>query len=199
MTVLAVAYAIGCLQLGHWMVRSKTGQDLRRIGSGSTGATNVGRVLGQTGFVLVMLADMVKGAAALGYTILLGVSAPIMALAILAVVAGHIFPIQLRFHGGKGLSPGFGALVVYDWRLAGLILASTALLWLAANRSRPVLCLAATLAATPALALLFGHPPMDAAFLAATIALILWAHKSNIVAAWHDRRTPQTKENNSIQ
>ncbi len=194
-TVLALAYAIGCLQTGYWVVRWKTGQDLRLVGSGSTGATNVGRVLGRSGFVLIMLLDMLKGAVALGLSILSGSPTALMPWVILAVVAGHVLPVQLGFRGGKGLSPGFGALLVHDWRLAGGILAAAALIWLVACRSRPVLCLAAALMFTPLAAVLMGHTRFDAAGLVAAIGLILWAHRSNIQAAWQDRRAqPKDKE-----
>lgn len=193
--VLAVAYAIGCLQTGYWVVRRKTGQDLRSIGSGSTGATNVGRVLGRPGFLLIMLLDMLKGAVALVLAILLGSPVALIPLVILAVVAGHVLPVQLGFRGGKGLSPGFGALLVYDWRLAGGILAAAALLWLATGRPRPVLCLTMALVFTPLAAILMGHARIEAAGLVATIGLILWAHRSNILAAWHDRRAqPKDKK-----
>ncbi len=186
--VLAAAYAIGCLQTGYWAVRWRTGQDLRSLGSGSTGATNVGRVLGRPGFVLIMLLDMLKGAVALGAAILLGLPTTLMPWLILAVVTGHVLPLQLGFHGGKGLSPGFGALMMYDWRLAAGILAATTLIWLATGRPRPVLCLAAALVFTPLAAVFLGHTLVDAAGLAAAIGLILWAHRSNMQAAWHDRR-----------
>lgn len=131
-----LAYALGCLNTGYYLVRVRTGADLRSQGSGTAGATNTGRVLGHAGFVIAMVGDVLKGGAAVGAAFWLAPDTVAAPLAAVAVVAGHIYPAQLAFRGGKGLATSFGAAVTLAPLVAGAALA-TALLWLALSR-RPV-------------------------------------------------------------
>jgi glycerol-3-phosphate acyltransferase PlsY len=117
--IVVLAYLLGSVPVGYLLVRVFCKQDIRSVGSGNIGATNVlragGKGLGAVTFVL----DVVKGAAA----VLLGafLAAPLMpgvpqrnveALAALCAVAGHMFPIWLGFKGGKGVATGFGVFLV---------------------------------------------------------------------------------------
>src|SRR5262249_3474541 len=112
------AYALGCFTLGYYLVRGRTGQDIRELGSGSVGARNVGRVLGWMGFVVTVAGDFAKGAFAVWATSHFTQDDCLLALALVSVVMGHIWPAQLRFHGGKGVATSLGGLVVYDPHLA---------------------------------------------------------------------------------
>ncbi len=112
------AYALGCCTTGYYLVRWRLGEDIRALGSGSVGARNVGRALGWGGFALTVLGDFGKGALAVWAAHRFTESASLAALAMLAVVAGHIWPVQLRFRGGKGVATSLGALAVYDLQLA---------------------------------------------------------------------------------
>jgi glycerol-3-phosphate acyltransferase PlsY len=135
LTLLAttvLAYALGCINTGYYLVRARTGDDLRSRGSGTAGATNTGRVLGRGGFVAAMAGDVLKGVAAVALARWLA-PGPGPALAAVAVVAGHVYPAQLGLRGGKGLATTFGAAV----SLAPLVTATgvaAALAWLAATR-----------------------------------------------------------------
>lgn len=116
--IVVVSYLLGSIPTGYLLVRFFRKQDIRTVGSGNIGATNVlrsgGKGLGAATFIL----DVVKGAAA----VLLGAYAarfvPTMAvrdveaLAALSAVLGHMFPIWLRFRGGKGVATGFGVFLV---------------------------------------------------------------------------------------
>src|SRR5260370_6695857 len=117
--IAAAAYLLGSIPVGYLLVRIFRRQDIRTVGSGNIGATNVlrsgGKELGAATFVL----DVVKGAAA----VLLGawLAAPLLpgvsprnveALAALCAVIGHMFPIWLGFKGGKGVATGFGVFLV---------------------------------------------------------------------------------------
>ena len=113
---IALAYGLGCLCAGYYIVRWRTGTDVRRIGSSSAGARNAGRVLGRWGFALVLTLDALKGVAAVWAACAIGLGG-----AAVAVVAGHVLPVQLGFRGGKGIAPSIGALLVYD---AWVVLAS---------------------------------------------------------------------------
>jgi len=131
---VVVAYSLGCVQTGYYLVRAVTGQDLRSIGSGVTGARNVGRVLGRRGFVLTLLVDGGKGALAVAVAGWLGASPLAEAAALLAVAVGHVWPVQLRFSGGRGVAVGLGALAVFDIRLLGVLAAVTLLVCAVSRR-----------------------------------------------------------------
>jgi len=96
------------------LVRWRTGGDVRSHGSGGTGATNVGRVLGRSSFVGVLLLDIAKGALTVGLARWSGAPVGVVQLVVLAVVVGHIWPVQLGFRGGKGIGPLLGAWLMYD-------------------------------------------------------------------------------------
>lgn len=112
------AYLLGCCTTGYYLVRARAGQDIRELGSGSVGARNVGRVLGWPGFVLTLLGDLIKGALAVWGVRFLTSDPRLVEIALLAVVAGHVWPAQLRFRGGKGMATSVGALCVFDFHLA---------------------------------------------------------------------------------
>jgi len=95
-------------------VRWRAGLDIREHGSGSVGARNVGRVLGPFGFVVTLLLDVTKGALAIAAATYFGLRAEPMVAAMVAVVVGHAWPFQLRFHGGKGVATSLGVLAAYD-------------------------------------------------------------------------------------
>jgi glycerol-3-phosphate acyltransferase PlsY len=111
--LLAAIYLLGSISTGYWLVRFRTGRDIRSHGSGTTGATNAGRVLGRVGFALVFAGDILKGALALFACRFLEFNAPWPQAAAFAVVIGHIWPPQLGFRGGKGISPFLGAWLVF--------------------------------------------------------------------------------------
>jgi len=102
-------------------------------------------------------------------------------LVALAVVVGHIYPLQLGFRGGKGLATAFGALVVIDYRVAGVILALTALLAIVSGQR--TLSLMAVVAIAPGIAAALGHTLAESAGWAMMAILILFAHRSNILTA----------------
>jgi glycerol-3-phosphate acyltransferase PlsY len=112
------AYLLGCFTTGYYYVRLRTDKDIRELGSGSVGARNVGRILGRTGFLITVLGDFLKGALAVWAAQHFTPDSRLVALALMAVVAGHVWPAQLRFHGGKGIATSLGGLLVYDYRLA---------------------------------------------------------------------------------
>jgi glycerol-3-phosphate acyltransferase PlsY len=187
--ILAVAYGLGCVSTGYYLARLATGRDVRTVGSGSTGGTNVGRLLGRKGFVLTFAGDALKGALAVGLGRYVGLAPWLLVAAALAAVAGHIFPIQLGLRGGKGLATALGALLVVDWRLPALLLPLIGLAWLLSRQM--TFSLAGGLLLGPLLALALGHPPAVAAGLAALVALLLWAHRPNLRAAVQRLRSPR--------
>lgn len=120
------AYLIGSIPTGYLIVKAKTGQDIRTVGSGSTGATNVKRVLGKNYFFLVMLLDALKGALPVLLAenfISAGSSlglAPV--LAAIAVIIGHSKSIFLGFQGGKSVASGVGTILALNL-MTGIVIA----------------------------------------------------------------------------
>ena len=129
MTWIVICYALGNITAGYYWVRWRTGLDLRRVGSGNVGARNAGRVAGASAFLVTLLCDVAKGALAVWLANYFRLSSEGTVACILAVVVGHNWPIQLRFHGGKGVATSIGAILAFDpW--AGLVLLLTFLpLW----------------------------------------------------------------------
>lgn len=119
-----VAYLMGSIPTGYLIVKAKTGQDIRTIGSGSTGATNVKRVLGKKWFFTVMILDAIKGmvpvliAKYLTFGDSLGLVAVVSAV---MVIIGHSKPLFLGFKGGKSVASGIGTIYALNFYV-GLIL-----------------------------------------------------------------------------
>ena len=111
---IAASYFIGCFTAGYYWTRWRTGQDIREFGSGSVGARNVGRAFGAGAFTVTLLLDLAKGALASAGAIWIGLRPEAVVAALVAVVVGHNWPMQLRFHGGKGIAVSLGALLAYD-------------------------------------------------------------------------------------
>lgn len=177
---LIAAYLLGGIPFGYLLVRLKTGQDVRQVGSGNIGATNVMRGYGMAAGLATLLLDAAKGYAAVWLAARLsGHSALWMSAAAMAVIAGHAFPIYLRFQGGKAVASFVGAFLY----LAPLPVAATAIVFaIVVWRSRYVSLGSIIGAATfPLAVFLLQHP--SAPVLLAAIgggAFIIWRHKSNI-------------------
>ena len=122
--VALFAYLIGSIPTGYLIVKAKTGKDIRTIGSGSTGATNVKRVLGKKWFFTVMILDAIKGMIPVLLTkyLILGDSIGLLAvIAAVTVIIGHSKPVFLKFKGGKSVASGIGTIYALNF-IAGIIL-----------------------------------------------------------------------------
>lgn len=177
-SIVTACYVLGCLTVGYYLVYFRTGEDIRTCGSGNVGARNVGRALGPLGFVVTFLLDFSKGVLAVWAARYFGLGPGGTVLAVLAVVAGHIWPMQLRFRGGKGIATSFGALMVYDPVLVGLMVV-TSLVALVCIRRFSVSGLIA-FALAPALTFGQGAPMIKVVGISVLAILVLMAHRKNI-------------------
>ena len=122
-----IAYLIGSIPTGYLIVKAKTGKDIRTIGSGSTGATNVKRVLGKKYFFLVMFLDAFKGALPVILAKIFATTALSIGLipivSAVAVIIGHSKSVFLQFKGGKSVASGVGTILALNFA-AGLIIAA---------------------------------------------------------------------------
>jgi acyl phosphate:glycerol-3-phosphate acyltransferase len=190
------AYLLGCFTTGYYLVRLRLGCDLRDLGSGSVGARNVGRLLGWRGFLVTVLGDFGKGALAVWAARHCSTDHWLVLVAMLAVVAGHVWPVQLRFRGGKGMATSLGALLTYDFQLALVF----ALLFAAAFAAlrKTVLPGLLALAALPLVSWYLRHDPAEAVGTSVLAALVLVAHRTNLlteVSRILDRRNLSPKQN----
>ncbi|MDF2905281.1 MAG: glycerol-3-phosphate acyltransferase [Herbinix sp.] len=115
-TLLAmlISYIIGCINTGYYYTRLIYNKDIREVGTNVTGAMNVSRLAGKTGFIITFLGDGIKGALVVLLARSLNLPEWVSMLCILMVLLGHIAPVQLHFQGGKGMSTIFGALLAYQ-------------------------------------------------------------------------------------
>jgi acyl phosphate:glycerol-3-phosphate acyltransferase len=110
--VLLLAYLLGGIPFGYLIVRWRTGRDVRDLGSGNIGATNVLRSAGRALGVITLILDILKAIAAVWIADYLTGGSPLwMSGAALAVMAGHAFPIFLKFRGGKAVASFIGAFL----------------------------------------------------------------------------------------
>jgi glycerol-3-phosphate acyltransferase PlsY len=175
---ILIGYAVGSLPIGYLVLRRARGLDLRRVGSGNVGATNVYRTSGPGMAIAVMLADAAKGAGA----VLLAGGGAHAATAGAAAVVGHIYPIWLKFKGGKGVATASGAFSVLSPVPTVIAAAAFALI---VFRTRFVSL--GSIVATMTLPIVeWLMPGLRAVDIAATTvaALILFRHRGNMMRLW---------------
>jgi acyl phosphate:glycerol-3-phosphate acyltransferase len=172
---LAFGYLLGSVPFGLLLTRAAGGPDIRAIGSGNIGATNVLRT-GRRGIAAAtLLCDVLKGALAVFAAARYGTDAALAAG--LGAFLGHLFPVWLKFKGGKGVATYIGLLIGLHWPAALLFCA----IWLAVAAVSRYSSLAALIASalTPLGLWFFGLPSVAALFLLLTV--LLWVmHRANI-------------------
>jgi glycerol-3-phosphate acyltransferase PlsY len=175
---LILGYLMGSIPSGWIAGRWLKGIDLRELGSGSTGATNVLRQVGKGPALVVFLIDVGKGAAAVLIARALGQGDWIRVLAGLTALAGHIWPVWLGFKGGKAVATGLGMFLGLAWPVG---LASFGVFWLTLWIFR-IVSLSSVLAAVSLPLLMIRFSGIDSYILIALVAmgLVLWRHRSNL-------------------
>ena len=172
---LAAGYVLGSIPVGLLLARLFGHGDIRAIGSGNIGATNVLRTGNKPLAAVTLLLDGAKGAAAV---LLAAIYGPDLALtAGFAAVIGHVAPVWLLFLGGKGVATSFGVLLAIDWRL-GLIACAVWLAVAALFRYSSLASLVALVSAPGFGYLLAGHQLSELAAMLA--AIVVLKHHGNI-------------------
>jgi len=175
--LIAFAYLLGSIPSGY-ILGKFSGVDVRQVGSGNVGATNVAREVGKWQGVLTLLADALKGVVpvAIGLAMTLA-SAGIAAIAAAAFL-GHLYPIFLKFRGGKGVATGLGALLVIAPLASVLLVVTFAVVVLLTRLVSLSSIIAAALA--PFALWMFVEPPAIVSLGAFLAAMIVWRHRGNI-------------------
>jgi glycerol-3-phosphate acyltransferase PlsY len=177
---LLVAYLVGGIPFGYLLVKLKTGEDVRSKGSGNIGATNVLRTTGRAIAVVTLLLDIAKGFFAVWFAAwLTGDSPEWMSAAALAVMAGHAYPVFLKFQGGKAVASFIGAFLY----LTPVPLGAALVLFVIVVAATRHISMGSIVAAgsLPFAVWMILHPP-PAVLLAsiAAAAFIIYRHKANI-------------------
>ena len=172
----AIGYLLGPIPFGLLLTRSAGTVDVRSIGSGNIGATNVLRTGRKDLAATTLVLDGLKGAVAVLLAFHFWGRDPALAAAFGAFL-GHIFPVWLGFKGGKGVATFFGSLLGFYW-VAGLIFAAIWLGMAALFRYSSASALVASVV-SPLVLLLLGRPHGAAVFLAMAVVL-WWMHRANI-------------------
>ncbi|WP_081845858.1 glycerol-3-phosphate 1-O-acyltransferase PlsY [Deinococcus marmoris] len=172
-----VSYLIGSVPAASWLARSR-GVDIRKVGSGNSGATNVLRSLGKGPALLVAAFDILKGALAVWLARALDLPPEWVGVCGVAAVIGHNFSPFLRFRGGKGAATTFGTITALDPVTGlGIFVLGVATMWLTRFVSAGSILGAVT---AGILVVALGRPVwlmLSVVFLA---ALLIWQHRSNI-------------------
>jgi len=179
LSVVVAAYLLGSIPFALVLARRLGGRDLRRVGSGNLGAANVLRASGVSVGVLVALLDVAKGSASVWLAEHIAPSSGTQAAAGLAAIVGHIYPLWLGFHGGKGVATACGVFAV----LSPMAVAPSLVVFLAAVWATKYISVGSVLAsaALPPLAYASGSSGSVVAAAAGACVLIVFRHRSNLV------------------
>jgi glycerol-3-phosphate acyltransferase PlsY len=177
LTLPLAGYLLGSIPTGY-LLGSLAGVDVRKQGSGNVGATNVARVLGVGRGLLTLAIDAGKGWLAVFLARQLDVSLIWVLLAGIAAFLGHLYPVFLRFRGGKGVATALG-IFLYLAPLATLVLVGIFALTVIATRIVSLASIVAALAA-PLMFWWFDTPPAAIVVAGFIAAMIIWRHRSNI-------------------
>jgi len=170
-------YLLGSVPTGYLLARSR-GIDIREIGSGNIGATNVARALGKKAAIATFAGDALKGVIPVAIAGRLGLGIKVAAVLGLVAFLGHCFSVFLKFRGGKGVATGFGACLALAPVPAFIAIA----LWGAIFLSTRLSSLAALVAALilPLLVWLISDPPVLYYFTLPVIVILIFNHRENI-------------------
>ena len=175
--LIGFAYLLGSIPSGYVMGKL-SGVDVRQVGSGNVGATNVARAVGKRQGGLTLLADAFKGMAPVAIGLWMNLQPEAIAAIASAAFLGHLYPIFLKFRGGKGVATGLGALLIIA-PLAAMMLVGVFVAVVFPTRLVSLSSIIAAALAPLALWLFFQPPAIVwmGAFLA---AMIVWRHRGNI-------------------
>ncbi len=179
--VLLLAYLFGSVPAGVLVARTY-GVDIRKVGSGNIGATNVLRALGVGPALVVAFFDVFKGGIAVLIARASGLEDWLLGGVALAAILGHNYSLFLGFKGGKGVATSFGTLLFLDpvlslWTLPVGVSVMLITRYVSAGS------MAGSVAAT-VLALALGRPPWEVATVFLMAALIFWTHRENLKRLW---------------
>jgi acyl phosphate:glycerol-3-phosphate acyltransferase len=175
--LILFGYLLGSVPVG-FILGLRSGIDVRETGSGNFGATNVARVVGKRQGILTLIADTAKGFLPVILAMQLGASLAATILVGMAAFIGHLYPIFLKFKGGKGVATALGVFLAIA-PLATLVLIALFAVTVLATRIVSLSSILSAVAA-PITFWLFSYPPLVIGMAAFIALAITWRHQSNI-------------------
>ena len=178
--ILFVSYLLGSFPSGFLYAKNLKGIDLRYVGSGSTGATNVLRNIGRWPALIVFILDVLKGFIAVKISYLFLSENIFQVLAGLSAIIGHIWPIWLKGKGGKAVATGLGMFIALSWKV-GFASFGTFLIIISLTKIVSVSSIIAAILLPIYMFIyigIFKHPFTIISFIVAII--VIWKHRTNI-------------------
>ena len=175
--LIVIAYLLGSVPAG-FILGLRSGIDVRESGSGNVGATNVARVVGKRQGILTLFADTAKGFVPVILAMQLGASLAAIVLVGTAAFVGHLYPIFLKFKGGKGVATALGVFLAVA-PMATLVLVALFAVTVLASRIVSLSSILTAVAA-PIIFWLFSYPPLVVGMAAFIALAITCRHRSNI-------------------
>lgn len=180
--LVPLGYLVGSIPFGLLMANALKGVDVRRVGSGNIGATNVLRAAGKGAAAITLALDMLKGWAPVAVGRALGAPEALVACVGLAAFLGHLYPVFLGFRGGKGVATFLGVMLALSEKVAFLV--SAVWLFVAALFRYSSLAALVACAASPILVWLLDGRPSHVALTVVLFGFILLRHRENLQRLW---------------
>ncbi len=181
LSLILFAYVMGSLTTGYYLVKWLAHKDIRQEFSGSVGASNVKRILGKKGYYLTLAGDILRGFAVMAVAKMVHATDWCQALMFLALVVGHIWPAQLGFKGGKGVTVALSGLLIWNYPLLLLLGGLILLFYLICRSVKRAAALAMLL--MPLASFFLMQNAWHYLILLLVSIIILYAHRENIIAA----------------
>ena len=180
LAVIVISYLFGCICFAYYLTFIVHKKDIRVIGSGNPGSSNIGRHFGISWFISVLLLDALKGFTVVIFVNYLDVDLWAKSVSMLAVIIGHIWPVQLSFRGGKGLATIMGVALGFDPVIVLCCCVVAGLCYLLFNRNNAGLMVSVCFG--PIFVWKLGYSIEEIITFIAMTVLVIFAHRSNILS-----------------
>lgn len=180
MAIIVISYMVGCICFAYYLTFIVHKKDIRVIGSGNPGSSNIGRHFGVLWFISVLLLDALKGFTVVIFVSYLDVDLWIKSVSMLAVIIGHIWPAQLSFKGGKGLATLMGVALGFNPIIVLGCCVVAGLCYLLISRNNVGLMVSVCFG--PIFVWILGYSIEEIITFIAMAMLVVFAHRSNILS-----------------
>ena len=180
MAIIVISYMVGCICFAYYLTFIVHKKDIRVIGSGNPGSSNIGRHFGVLWFISVLLLDALKGFTVVIFVSYLDVDLWIKSVSMLAVIIGHIWPVQLSFKGGKGLATIMGVALGFNPVIVVGCCVVAGLCYLLISKNNAGLMVSVGFG--PIFVWILGHSIEEIITFIVMCVLVIFAHRSNILS-----------------